>query len=584
MHTSRFAPRFVRSSLIALAGLLLLVTPALAYFIPSNDQAATLVLGQPTFTSTTWGTAQNRLDFPEGVAVDPVTGKVFVADFYNSRVLRFASAPALSNGAPAEAVLGQPNFTSSAHQATQSGMYDPMGVFVDAGGRLWVADWANHRVLRFDHAATLPNGAKANGVLGQPNFTAHTAGASQHSLDYPSDVFLDAGGRLWVVDDNNSRVLRFDHAATLPNGAKANGVLGQPNFTSSAINTTQNGMWYPDSAAVDANGSLWVSDYVNNRVLRFDNAAAKPNGANADGVLGQPNFVSNGSAAIPTGMDRPTGVRLDNATGRLYVADYDNSRILVFDSAAGLAYGAAASYVLGQTDFFTGTANTGGLSATSLWSPSGLFYDQAAKVLWVTDTDNNRVLMFGMPNRLLTSTSIASEDGWVLESAAGSGVGGSFSTAGTLRVGDDAANRRYRSILSFDTSALPDDAVIQSATLKIRKAGKTGTDPLATNIFGSLYTDIKSGSFGTPTLEADDWEYSLATYQVGTFSSTGNGWYSLVLPPSDYAYINLTGLTHFRLHFNSSSNYNHKADYDSFFAGDASGPDRPVLTIEYTLP
>jgi len=48
------------------------------------------------------------------------------------------------------------------------------------------------------------------------------------------------------------------------------------------------------------------------------------------------------------------------------VADWGNSRVLVFNSEASLANGANASYVLGQTNFTTGTSNTGGLSAATL--------------------------------------------------------------------------------------------------------------------------------------------------------------------------------------------------------------------------
>ncbi|MGB8215318.1 MAG: hypothetical protein WCE68_17350 [Anaerolineales bacterium] len=583
MHTSKFAPRFVRSALIALAGLLLLVTPALAYFVPTDGQAATLVLGQPDFVSTGANTTQTGMDKPYGVAIDPGTHKVFVADFDNNRVLRFASVSALTNGSPAEAVFGQPNFHMRTASASAHSMDGPFNVFVDTGGRLWVADSINHRVLRFDHASSLASGANASAVLGQPNFTSHTPTVTRNGMKTPFGLFVDTGGRLWVADTQNDRILRYDNAAAKANGADADGVLGQPDFTSNDYATSQNGLNSPAGLAVDANGHLWVADESNRRVLRFDNAASKANGANADGVLGQPDFTSNAFATSINGFQVPVGVAVDNATGRLFVSDMFNNRILAFDSAAGLADGADASYVLGQPDFVTGTANTGGISATSLWYPSGITYDPAAQVLWVADTYNNRLLLYGTPDRIFASTSIAAQDGWVLESALGTGVGGSFSTAGTLRVGDDAANRQYRSILSFNTSALPNDAVIQSVTLKIRKAGKTGTDPLSSNIFGILLADIKEGSFGAPALQAGDFQAIPSAYQFDYFRPIGAGWYQVVLPSYDYSDIDLSGLTQFRLYFKDPSNRNNKADYDTFFAGDASAPDRPVLVIEYTL-
>jgi sugar lactone lactonase YvrE len=384
-------------ALLLAAMMLMLVTPAQAYFAPSNGQAATLVLGQPDFTSSASATTQSGMYYPSAVAVDPTTHKVFVSEEINNRVLRFASIYALRNGAKAEAVLGQRNFTSNTADTTQSGMDEPEFVFVDGSGRLWVADYGNNRVLRFDHASTILSGAPANAVLGQPNFSSSGYATTQNGMYYPAGVFLDSSGRLWVADYYNNRVLRFDNAASKANGAKADGVLGQPDFTSNGYATTQSSMNDPWSVAVDGSGRLWVSDESNSRVLRFDNAASKANGAKADGVLGQPDFTSNGYVTSQSGMSYQSGVAVDNSSGRLYVADYYNNRILVFNSAATLANGAKASYVLGQTNF---TTRTPGTSATTLDSVYSVFFDQTSKVLFAADYTNSRVLMYGnlIPN------------------------------------------------------------------------------------------------------------------------------------------------------------------------------------------
>ncbi len=381
--------------LIVLISAVTLAQPAFASITLSNGMAAKRVLGQPNFTSNTANTTRNTMDAPSSVAVDPTTHKVFVADYVNNRVLRFASIYALTNGANAEAVLGQPNFTSNSFATTRSGMYGPYGVFVDSAGRLWVADYSNNRVLRFDHASSKSSGANADRVLGQPNFTSSGAHTTRNGMNGAESVFMDAGGRLWVLDYTNNRVLRFNNAASLSYAANASGVLGQANFTSNTSNTTRNTMNGPYSMKVDTSGRLWVADTLNNRVLRFNNAASKANGANADGVLGQPGFTMAATATSRKGMNNPGDVAVDNATGRLYVTDYYNNRILVFNSAASLGNGPNASYVLGQTNF---TSSSHGTSAKKLYQPLGIFFDQAAKVLFATDYFNNRVLMYGTPS------------------------------------------------------------------------------------------------------------------------------------------------------------------------------------------
>jgi sugar lactone lactonase YvrE len=362
----------------------------------TNQQPADLVLGQTNFTTATSGLTQNTLTNPVSVAIDPTTNKVFVSDSGNHRVLRFSSVTSLTNGAAAEVVLGQADFTSNPIATTATGMHLLGGICVDSAGRLWVSDYGNNRVLRFDNASTIATGAPANGVLGQSSFTTFGNGATQSSLSWPKDVVIDSAGRLWVADYTNNRVLRFDNAASKANGANADGVLGQPDFTSSSVNLTQNGMSGPEGITIDSAGNLFVADLNNRRVLRFDNATAKANGANADAVLGQPNFTSNTVLVSATGMKPAYSVAIDNL-GQLYVSDTEHSRILIYQNAATLGNGAAASYVLGQPDFTSATANNGGVSASSLLSPHHLFFDNVRDSLWVADINNHRVFRYAIP-------------------------------------------------------------------------------------------------------------------------------------------------------------------------------------------
>ncbi len=375
--------------------------------------SARLVLGQPNFTSEadpdlSLGRPNAQIDqsgmyAPCGVAVDPVSGAIFVSDTGNSRILRFDNPTALRNGADAVGVLGQPDFTSRYGGTTRHKLFYPQGITVDDVGALWVADSLNGRVLRFDHAASKPNGAPADGVLGQPDFITHDTEDhlphTPHKMAKPMDVAVDADGRLWVVDWRYNRVLRFDNAAAKPNGAPADGVLGHSDFTgrctgSNCLDITARRMSLPVAVAVDVAGHLWVTEYGNHRVLRFDDAAAKPNGAPADGVLGQLGFASCVAATTRYGMNNPAGIAVDGA-GILWVADAYNHRVLRFDDAAAKPNGASADSVLGQSDF---------TSRVTAKSRQGMNYPQDVAVdntghLWVADSAWDRVLMFDVPQR-----------------------------------------------------------------------------------------------------------------------------------------------------------------------------------------
>ncbi|MBK8166785.1 MAG: hypothetical protein IPK64_12650 [bacterium] len=382
--------RFACSLLVALA-LLSFATAATAQF--SNGQAAVGVLGPGDLVTRPAGAAtDSRFNGPNGVALDPTSGKLFVADRGNHRVLRWSGTEAMLNGSAAEAVLGQPDFTTATSGLSAVRMNNPIGVHVDAAGRLWVGDYGNNRVLRFDDAANKPSGATADGVLGQPDFTTSGAATSAVKMNGPVGLTTDAAGRLWVSNFGNHRVLRFDDAAGKPNGAAADGVIGQLDFTTGTSGLTQAKLNNPNSVYVDAGGRLWVSDYTNRRVLRFDGAANKADGAPADGVLGKPDFTTGGSQVTQAGFGTTRFVD-GGSDGTLYVVEEANHRIMVFLNAASLANGAPADFVLGQAGFTT-NAGPNPPTATSLATPRASIVDDANGRLWVADWANNRVLRY----------------------------------------------------------------------------------------------------------------------------------------------------------------------------------------------
>lgn len=92
----------------------------------------------------------------------------------------------------------------------------------------------------------------------------------------PQGVALDTSispPRLYVVDTGNNRVLGWQNAYSFANGAKADIVVGQVDFVTTQYlgpGTTQtSGLHSPVAAAVDRWGNLWVADAGNNRILRY---------------------------------------------------------------------------------------------------------------------------------------------------------------------------------------------------------------------------------------------------------------------------------------------------------------------------
>lgn len=223
--------------------------------------------------------------------------------------------------------------------------------------------------------------------------------------------------------------------------------------------------------------------------------------------------------------------------------------------------------------------------AGSAWVPGERFSDATngiyIKVL--SATASGFTVSIQTPSVL---KSVAANDGWVLESGENTTLGGTMNaSATTFRVGDDAANKQYRSLLSFDTSGLPDNAVITKVKLKIMKQGLVGTDPFTTH--GPLRVDIRKLFFGAVgSLEVGDFQAAASAGSAGAFGTTPSGaWYIATLSATGNSFVNRTGISQFRLRFNLDDNNDAGADFVSFYSGnDATAGNRPQLVVQYYVP
>jgi uncharacterized protein (TIGR03437 family) len=345
-------------------------TAELAYSqkCPACVGRATVVLGQPDFTTTTENIAASAsaLRLPTSVATDGI--HVAVADTNHNRVLIWNHIPT-SNNQPADVVVGQPDFTTSSlppgNTPTAKSMRGPQGVWIQ-GNRLFVADTQNNRVLIYN---TIPstNGAAADVVLGAPNFTTfvqpdltqqNTSAGASNMLN-PVAVTADNQGRLFVTDLGYNRVLMWRSIPTA-NGAPADLVIGQPDLSSSTPN---------NAYKVDSNG-------VQTPVL-----CATSNGKDSNGNPTYPKYC-NATLNFP---------RYALSTGtRLFIADGGNDRVLVYNQIP-TQNGAAADYVIGQIG---GSVNQASDAADSLRTPMGLAWD--GQNLYVGDTFNRRVMVYSV--------------------------------------------------------------------------------------------------------------------------------------------------------------------------------------------
>jgi len=184
-----------------------------------------------------------------------------------------------------------------------------------------------------------------------------------------------------------------------------------------------------------------------------------------------------------------------------------------------------------------------------------------------------------------TFTSTASYDGWILESGENTNVGKKVDKSSTtFYLGDDAKDRQYRSILSFNTISIPDNAIMVSAQVQIKKQGLVGTSPF--NTHGMLLLDVINGVFGgSATLQSGD--FSAPTNpgsNQNQFTALTSTWYASTLDGTNLAFVNKYGITQFRLFFSLDDNDDMSADYMKFYSGESTSANRPKLIVTYYVP
>jgi DNA-binding beta-propeller fold protein YncE len=211
-------------------------------------------------------TGNGQFQYPRAVAIDPVSGNIWVSDSHNNRVQAFGA------GGSWLATYG------GLGAGTAPGQFDlPLGITTDPSGNVYVADSQNNRVVERDAV------------------TGSWSPVSLHSatLSAPAAVTVDSAGNLYVAD--SAKVLRVGSTATSEVAAPAGG-FDHPG-----------GLWLSGSF-------LYVSDTGHDRVLQQDLRSGSWTTFGSEGS-GAGSFVA------------PLGLGTSANGDVLYVADQLNNRI-----------------------------------------------------------------------------------------------------------------------------------------------------------------------------------------------------------------------------------------------------------------
>lgn len=524
-----------------------------------------------------------------GLAIDGA-GVIYVADTASDTVRRISA-----DGTVVSTYAGTRNTPGSQDgPGAQAGFNGPLGLAMDAGGNVYVADTGN------DTIRIIAPGGSVSTLAGSPGLAAATdATGAAARFKEPAAVAVDSAGNVYVADTGNNTVRKITTGGVVTTLAGTAGSAGSTDGSASSALFSS-----PSGIAVDSGGKVYVADKANGsiRVIASGSVTTlatglpNPTALLVDGT-GNVHVVTTAFSSVMDGHTQavavvsPSGVvtvvsaltAKDDSSGGVTpggIAIDQSGNTLVADPDSGMIRrqlaGSGVVSLFSGTDETTGSptwriAGTGtsvdGTVGTARFSaPAGIAVD-AAGYLYVADTGNHTVRKVSANGAAVTTfAGVAGQSG----SADGSGASARFNgptalaidAAGILYVAD-TGNQSIRKVspsgnvstLAVIGVAINSIAVDSAGTvyttntandtvLQVSPGGAVSVLAGVPGVSGNASGAAAAARFNGPTAVAvdsagnvyvyDSGSYTIRKISSGTVSTLAGGSTPGMITPSDY--------------------------------------------------
>jgi len=276
---------------------------------------------------------------------------------------------------------GAPSFGGDGGPSTAANVNEPYDVATDNWGNVYIADNLNNRIRKID----------TNGVIftiggtGTAGFSGDGGPATNAQMYVPRYLTVDASGTVFFSDYANNRIRKITPAGIISTVA-GNGLPGFSGDGGAATAAQLNFAW---GVATDAAGNLYIADQLNCRIRKVTPAGI----ISTIGGTGIAFFSGDGGPAVSAGIQYPMGIVCDGP-GNLYICDEGDCRIRKINTSGII------STVAGNG--FGGFLGDGGPATNAkLYYPNGIARDSLGN-LYLADLGNNRIRMVSATGTIST--------------------------------------------------------------------------------------------------------------------------------------------------------------------------------------
>jgi sugar lactone lactonase YvrE len=430
-------------------------------------------------------TSASLLD-PEGVAVD-AAGNLFIADTENQVIRKVGTNGIITTVAG----NGTEGYSGDGGAATNAAMSSPEGVAVDASGNLFFADTDNQVIRKVVPSAIAPVLVLSNVTAGREGdyqvvittpFGSITSSLATLTILFPPSFTVPPASQYIIAGSNVTFAVMASGTEPLAYAWHRDGapIAGATNssYSTNDVQLADSGSQFtcvlsnaygsvtsevavlsvglpPSIAAQPANQSVTSG---NSAIFRLSLSGTGPfdyqwqwNGTNLPGGLiytvagnGSDGFSGDGGAATNASLDYPTGIAVD-ATGNLFIADYDNSRIRKVNTN-GIIETVAGGGLSGAVP----NGGDGGAATSAILNTPACVWVDASGNLFIVDTGDQRIRKVGINGIIITvagnGTAAYSGDGGAATNAGlNNPYGAVVDASGNLLIAD-TYNERVRKV------------------------------------------------------------------------------------------------------------------------------------------